>query len=90
VIVVGSSVWIDCFADRPVRHVQTLAALLDRQAALYLVDLIETAVRVSGRSCRTFPDQWARREVFQDACSRTRQASFPASSPGIYGRNSHQ
>jgi predicted nucleic acid-binding protein len=44
VIVVDSSVWIDYFADRQVRHVKTLAALLDQQTALYLIDLIESEI----------------------------------------------
>jgi predicted nucleic acid-binding protein len=43
-IVVDSSVWIDYFADRRVRHVQVLAALLEQQTALYVVDLIEAEV----------------------------------------------
>lgn len=51
-IVVDSSVWIDYFADRQVRQVQTLAALLDQQPALYLVDLIETEVLRGARDER--------------------------------------
>jgi predicted nucleic acid-binding protein len=44
VIVVDSSVWIDYFADRQVRHVRTLGALLDRETPLYVIDLIESEI----------------------------------------------
>jgi predicted nucleic acid-binding protein len=51
-IVVDSSVWIDYFADRRVRHVQVLAALLEQQTALYVVDLIEAEVLRGARDER--------------------------------------
>jgi predicted nucleic acid-binding protein len=52
VIVVDSSVWIDYFTDRQVRHVRTLAALLDQQTALYLIDLIESEILRGARDER--------------------------------------